>query len=111
MAEKKKLAFGGKLIDLKASKLKDVTLEQLFKDKYPDLKVPPTAITGAIWQALYKAQYFKKQRFFGTKKEIGEKLEKKEMKEIFEKIDGSIKKAEKWVKKCLKKSKKNEDDE
>lgn len=70
-------AFGGKVIDIMESGIGDMTIAELVGKK----PIPPTAIVGPVWGALYAAEATDGVRYFGTKKELGKKLSKDEIKE------------------------------
>lgn len=76
MAEKKKVAFGGKVIDLKKSGLMDVPLGDLFKKEYPKMQIPPTALMGAFWKKLRKLESKNDEVYFATPEELSGKKKK-----------------------------------
>lgn len=76
-------AFGGKVVDLKESGLADMTLGEMMGGKK---RIAPTEVVGAFWKALRTAEVKDRTRYFGTPKEIGEELDKSEVRELKAKL-------------------------
>jgi len=82
MAAKK--AFGGKMIDLKSSGLGEMSIGELFPKKKT---IAPTDLMGAFWKAVRRAEINDKTCYFGTPDELGETLDKSELKILKAKLD------------------------
>lgn len=83
-----KEAFGGKVVDLKASGLAEMTLGEMLQDVMGKKKrIAPTQVVGAFWKALREAEIKDKVRYFGTPEELGEELSKTEIKELKTKLN------------------------
>jgi len=79
----KKKAFGGKVIDLKASGMADMKVSKLFEKEFPKLTIPPTAVMGAFWKALRSLEKKAGAIYFGTPEELkGKKSSKEKESEI-----------------------------
>ena len=71
-------AFGGKVVDLKESGLAEMTLGEMMGGKK---RIAPTEVVGAFWKAIRQAEVDDGVCYFGTPKEIGDELDKSEIKE------------------------------
>lgn len=71
--------FGGKIVDLQKSGLANMTIHELFDGRDT---IAPTELVGAFWKKIREHEINDRVRYFGTKDEIGARLNDADIKAL-----------------------------